>query len=65
MFSEVRPAKCKAEADMLYNRWLKKIGPEVIKYWRSHGWVVPEDLPQELKDKAFILKAQDKRIRVI
>ena len=64
MFSEVRPCKTFAEADMLYRRWLKKIGPEVIQFWRSHGWGVPKWLPETLLEQAKILKLQDKKIRV-
>ena len=58
-FSEVRPCKTKAEAQMLWLRWLKEIGPEVYQFWRSFGWRVPKWLKL-----GKVLKLQDKKIRV-
>ena len=39
LFSEVRPVKSVAEADMLWRQWQQEIGPEVVQFWRSSGWI--------------------------
>ena len=56
MFSEVWPVKSIAEADMLWRRWQGAIGPEVIQYWRSCGWISPIWLPPKLLNHAKTLK---------
>ena len=64
MFSEVRPVKTIAEADMLWRRWQDAIGPEVIQFWRSCGWSPPKGLSERLTNMAMTLKLQDRKIRV-
>ena len=64
LFSEVRPVKSVAEAEFLWQRWLREIGPEVIQFWRSSGWIPIRDLPERILNMAKTLKLQDRKIRV-
>ena len=64
MFSEVRPVKSVAEADMLWRRWEEELGPEVIQFWRSCGWIPQKWMSGQLLVQAKVLKAQDRKIRV-
>ena len=57
LFSEVRPCKTKAEAEMLKRRWEEAIGPEVYQYYRSFGWRFPDWL-----EWGKVLKLQDKKM---
>ena len=64
LFSEVRPVKSVAEADMLWRRWQQEIGPEVVQFWRSAGWIPVPELPERVLNMAKTLKLQDRKIRV-
>ena len=64
LFSEVRPVRSVAEAEFLWQRWLREIGPEVIQFWRSSGWIPIRDLPERILNMAKTLKLQDRKIRV-
>ena len=64
LFSEVRPVKSVAEAEFLWQRWQREIGPEVTQFWRSSGWIPVPELPERVLNMAKTLKLQDRKIRV-